>query len=82
MCANFQPAPPSSFRLHFEAHEPTFEYHEAYPGSSVPIILRSPADADERGVEKAVFGLIPQWAKDRKITRSTYNALGALLTVS
>lgn len=74
MCANFQPAPPSAFRLHFEAPEPTFEYHEAYPGSAVPIILRSTADADERCIEKALFGLTPAWAKDRKIARKTYNA--------
>jgi len=74
MCANFQPAPPSAFRLHFEAPEPTFEYHEAYPGSAVPVILRSSATEDERCVKKAVFGLIPAWARDRKIARHTYNA--------
>lgn len=74
MCANYLPSPPSAFRLHYDAAEPTFEYTEAYPGSSAPILIRSAEYPDERKVERAVFGMIPVWAKDQKIARKTYNA--------
>lgn len=49
---------------------PDFDYGEAYPGSIVPIVT----NFAPRMWVPASFGLIPSWAKDAKITRSTYNA--------
>lgn len=49
---------------------PDFDYGEAYPGSIVPIVTNFAS----RMWVPASFGLIPGWAKDAKIIRSTYNA--------
>jgi putative SOS response-associated peptidase YedK len=49
---------------------PDFEYGEAYPGSVVPIVTNF---APRMWVSTS-FGLAPNWAKDAKIVRSTYNA--------
>lgn len=51
-------------------HLPDFSYGEAYPGSIVPIAT----NFAPRLWVPARFGLIPGWAKDTKIARSTYNA--------
>ena len=59
---------------------------EVFPGGWAPIVRATPAglargvidsqnaDAPDHEAVWAVFGLIPQWAKDAKICRSTYNA--------
>lgn len=49
---------------------PDFHYCEAYPGSIVPVVT----NFAPREWVPACFGLIPPWAKDAKIARSTYNA--------
>lgn len=45
---------------------------DIWPGS--PSILIRLNNQGERVLTQGVFGLIPHWAKDRKITRFTYNA--------
>lgn len=59
---------------------------EVFPGGWAPIVKATPeglargvidsqsADVPDHEAVWAVFGLIPQWAKDTKICRSTYNA--------
>lgn len=53
---------------------------EAYPGYLAPFIRRPPerASGDEavpgREAAVGVFGLLPHWAKDAKLSKSTYNA--------
>lgn len=55
-----------------------------YPG----LLIRRPREKDsgddavpDREALRGLFGLVPHWATDLKICRSTYNASGALLTV-
>jgi putative SOS response-associated peptidase YedK len=49
-----------------------FDYaDETYPAYAAPIIRRTALGND---CQPACFGLIPPWARDTKIARSTYNA--------
>lgn len=67
------------------AHVDTQVSAEVFPGSFAPIIRATThglisgqirADHDPPGHEAmwAMFGLLPHWAKDIKLSRSTYNA--------
>jgi putative SOS response-associated peptidase YedK len=53
---------------------------EVFPGAAAPFIRRPPerSSGDEAVPERealvGVFGLLPHWAKDEKLARSTYNA--------
>lgn len=69
MCANFTPATPQQLAT-FPLAPPDFAYGEAYPGAVVPIVT----NFAPRVWVPACFGLIPAWARDAKIARSTYNA--------
>ncbi len=71
MCTNYRTGSRDFLRQRFAA-DPDFDYpQEAYPAASVPIVRRA-----GQGLEcvRACFGLIPHWAKDPRISRSTYNA--------
>jgi putative SOS response-associated peptidase YedK len=79
MCVNYRPATPAQLQNFFkvgsyaqsdepEASSIGFQYpEESFPGYAAPMILGEEAI-------KACFGLIPHWAKDSKLSRSTYNA--------
>ncbi|MBS0357526.1 MAG: SOS response-associated peptidase family protein [Proteobacteria bacterium] len=69
MCANYRPSSREAL-LAFPLPPPDFAYGEAYPGSVVPIVT----NFAPRVWVPACFGLIPAWAQDAKIARSTYNA--------
>ena len=69
MCANYQPASREALSA-LPLPPPDFAYGEAYPGSVVPIVT----NFAPRQWMPACFGLVPAWAKDAKIVRSTYNA--------
>ncbi|RTL35945.1 MAG: SOS response-associated peptidase [Rhodocyclaceae bacterium] len=69
MCANFRPSSPEALSA-FPLPPPDFAYGEAYPGAVVPVVT----NFAPRIWVPACFGLIPTWAKDAKIARSTYNA--------
>jgi putative SOS response-associated peptidase YedK len=69
MCANYRPSAREEL-MALPLPPPDFDYGEAYPGSIVPIVT----NFAPRMWVPASFGLIPSWAKDAKITRSTYNA--------
>lgn len=74
MCTNFIPAPRSAFTTDLNWPEPTFEYpKETYVGYRVPIRLIAP-DSGAAELREAMFGLVPFWSKDTKISRHTYNA--------
>src|SRR5665647_579055 len=53
---------------------------DVFPGYSAPFIRRPPereSDDDavpDREALGGLFGLLPHWAKDEKLTKSTYNA--------
>lgn len=75
MCAIYQPAAADTIRELFQAPEVTFDYKpECYPGYSAPVLMASETVADELLPVRAMFGLVPPWAKDTKISRMTYNA--------
>lgn len=69
MCANYRPSSPEDLAA-FPLPPPGFAYAEAYPGAIVPIVT----NYAPRMWVPACFGLIPAWARDAKIARSTYNA--------
>ena len=52
---------------------PTGYPEESYPGFSAPIVVKS-HKTERVACGLALFGLIPSWAKDDKISRHTYNA--------
>lgn len=71
MCSNYEPMPRSK-AIQLGLLEPTFEYaSHIFPGGNAPVYFQN---EDELEWRNALFGLVPTWAKDLKITRSTYNA--------
>jgi putative SOS response-associated peptidase YedK len=75
MCANYEPPAPRHLRLHLRTLEPTFSYPgEAYPGSKAVFVTAGEKPQDDFSPWPGVFGLLPPWAKDDKLARSTYNA--------
>ena len=74
MCTNFRLPDPASFPACLGALAPTFDYPpEAWPMYEVPMLVAGPED----GLllpRRAMFGLVPPWAKDAKFARRTYNA--------
>jgi putative SOS response-associated peptidase YedK len=74
MCSNFIPAPRSTFTTVLHWPEPTFDYpRESYVSYRAPIRLIAP-NTGEAELREAMFGLVPFWSKDTKISRHTYNA--------
>ena len=69
MCANFRPSSREALSA-FPLAPPDFAFGEAYPGSIVPVVTTFAP----RLWVPATFGLVPAWAKDARIQRSTYNA--------
>jgi len=69
MCANYRPASREALAA-LPLPPPDFGYGEAYPGSVVPVVT----NFAPRQWVPALFGLVPAWAHDLKIIRSTYNA--------
>jgi len=85
MCARYRPTRRDLLLEHFRAKwrmPPVAEEaaRDVYPGQRAPFIRRPPelASGDEavpeREIAIGVFGLLPHWAKDEKLARSTYNA--------
>lgn len=71
MCANFKPLRPELSPI-LDLFPPTFDYkNEIYPGYSSPVLVNHKNHMEWR---EAIFGLIPKWAEDTKISRHTYNA--------
>ena len=71
MCTNYRPGSRDFIRERF-ALEADFDYvAETYPAYRAPVIVRAPQG---RACVAAGFGMIPPWARDAKIARSTYNA--------
>lgn len=75
MCANYKPTSPAEMEDVFGALRAEFDYKpETWPGYDAPILLASGNHRDELVPARAMFGLVPHWAKDTKISRQTYNA--------
>ena len=75
MCTNFTPTRNQSWlKERFGITIPSDQYPlEVYPGSPSPFLIKS-LKSGEIKCGLAEFGLIPGWAKDKKIQRFTYNA--------
>ena len=69
MCSNYAPSARQQL-MGLDIPLPDFSYGEAYPGRIAPVLT----SFDPRLWIPACFGLLPAWAKDMKIARSTYNA--------
>ncbi len=75
MCINFTPTRNTPWvKEHLGVDLPAGNYpDEAYPGYVAPLVLKS-HQTGRVACGLAKFGLIPEWAKDDKISRHTYNA--------
>jgi putative SOS response-associated peptidase YedK len=74
MCSNYQPPKRDQYIDELEWPIPTFEHKaETYPGYLAPIKLLA-HETGEAELCEAMFGLVPFWSKDDKISRQTYNA--------
>lgn len=74
MCSNYETPKRDQYLDELEWPIPTFEYRaEAYPGYLAPIRLLA-HETGEAELREAMFGLVPFWSKDDKISRQTYNA--------
>jgi putative SOS response-associated peptidase YedK len=74
VCSNFIPAPRAYFLQPLGWPEPTFDYPgETYVGYRAPIRIVAP-DSGVGEWREPLFGLVPFWSKDTKISRHTYNA--------
>ncbi len=71
MCVNFTPASPSALQRMTGSSSELAYPPEVFPGYVAPIIRANPPALR---VDRAVFGFIPAWSKDRTIGRRTYNA--------
>ena len=71
MCANYLPIRPEHAHL-LDLPQMTFDYQaEVYPSDRSPIIIAPEQQPEWR---RAIFGLVPVWAKDLKIVQKTFNA--------
>ena len=69
MCANYRPSSREALAA-FPLPPPDFSYGEVY----LFVIVRVVTNFASREWVPACFGLIPAWAKDANIARSTCNA--------
>lgn len=84
MCARYRSVRDAAkLKTFFKAsrHEPLPELKpEVFPGLAAPFIRRpkewdsGDEEVPEREVVVGLFGLLPHWAKDTRLTKSTYNA--------
>jgi putative SOS response-associated peptidase YedK len=82
MCSHYQAIKESErFRRHFGVEPPAdLGKHDLWPGYVGSFIRRHPHDdvgdeaVPEREALNGLFGLVPHWSQDTKITRHTYNA--------
>lgn len=74
MCSNYRPVTGRDL-AHFGADLANAEIGggDVYPGGIAPLLLHA-GGAPVLSCVAATFGLLPVWAKDRKLVRSTYNA--------
>jgi len=82
MCSHYQALKERDrYRRHFGVEPPAdLGKHDLWPGYEVSFIRRHPhADAGDEAVPEreallGLFGMVPHWAPDTKVTRFTYNA--------
>ena len=79
MCANYEA--PEQLALDFDTQPVTFETRsELYPAYFGPILLPLETHDNELMPVRAMFGMVPHWAKDTKLARQTYNSRSETVT--
>ncbi len=74
MCSNYQSIKPEQVRTDLGMALPEFGFMpDVWPGGMAPIIVDGGAGATG-GWLTAMFGLVPPWAQDAKLSRHTYIA--------
>lgn len=73
MCSRFRPPSKDRLKRYFGVDADLDVPEEAWPGHAAPLIRRAGGGAG-RELLAGAFGLVPRWAKDAKLGRSTYNA--------
>jgi putative SOS response-associated peptidase YedK len=74
MCSNYQTIKPEQVQPDLGMALPGFGFTpEVWPGGMAPIIVGAGAGSAD-GWLAAMFGLVPPWASDAKLSRHTYNA--------
>jgi putative SOS response-associated peptidase YedK len=74
MCSNYRLPTAADLEVDFDCSAAAAEFEPiAYPGYRAPVMVMNKTGS-RLIAEAAVFGLVPPWAKDLKIVRSTYNA--------
>ncbi len=79
MCSHYQAVKNlAQFERHFGIAPPVADQaHDIWPGHSARFVRRrsaAPGGAVAPEAANGVFGLLPHWAKDRSVSRHTYNA--------
>lgn len=82
MCSHYQaPAKPELYRQSFDVEPPAeLGKHDVWPGYPAGFIRRHPhADVGDEAVPErealsGLFGMVPHWSQDTKISHHTYNA--------
>ena len=73
MCTHFQTAIPEEFRQDVLILNESGIAGQAYPGRTVPVVIWRDASLS---CVPCRWGLIPHWAPDTKLMKSTFNARG------
>lgn len=78
MCSHYEAPTPARLKSAFGATVDEQYQGELWPLYMGPFVRLNPAEAQEDGapeydISVGQFGLLPGWAKDRKLGRSTYN---------
>lgn len=74
MCSNYRLPTATDLEVEFDCAAAVEDFEPiAYPGYRAPMMVMNQTGT-RLVAEAAVFGLVPPWAKDQKIVRSTYNA--------
>jgi putative SOS response-associated peptidase YedK len=81
LCTNYTPTRHQDWlKDHFGARLPDGFPEESFPGFLAPVVMQS-HQTGRVACGLARFGLIPNWAKDEKISRHTYNARSETVAV-
>lgn len=81
MCSNYHSARRAAVEeiIAADVQDDIFFDYDVWPGYRAPVILLD-RDSGKRRMEPGYFGLVPHWARDLKICRSTYNAKSETVT--
>lgn len=74
MCSHYEAPTPAQLKHSFGVEIDAPTQTELWPGHVGAFLKRSVEGSSSIEAMPGVFGLLPFWAKDRKLSRNTYNA--------